>query len=773
MGEIMKKKVIVRSLAYPLAAYAMITAGTTIVLADEVEAEDSNSNDIVVETIDETSSDSSAATLEADIQDNEEVVEEETNQEEEDKTDTTTSTVEATEDVGTIVRMDSPVVYNDTQTESVAKIGNIEYASFDDAVNAANDGDTITLLKDVTSSGFDLDKNLIVYGGDDKIKYTVTFGNKGMTVASGKTLTLKETEFIFDGNIKTLAGSTYAIVLASNSTLELEASKLIINQNNSNNGGFYVNGGSTFTASKGSYVGITYCTFNAFEWNGGNDSPIINISDSKMDLEYNRSGFAGTFIINIDHSEVSVDHNRGNGSNGSHYTITNGSEVTFSGNGSHGLSAGTLTVSDSKVTAENNGMMGIYSSSLTSFTNSDIVSQNNGRNGLRADGNFSSDNSSVAIINNGWYASNDTYAGMELRGETNKFVNNSHITINGNGGNGLRTTNVDGTTTFDDTVSLSITANSSGSGDNGHGGGIHNKGTMILPKGAIIYGNSASVAGDDIYSIGTIVVPAVGDDWWLDNLLIDGWYDDSENARWFVDNQDVEGDHIVAEKPGTYTGKIAFKAAYDRIVDIVVNFVDENGNPIQDSMSLRYVIDDTDHLPTYDQSAYFGQDIGVYAALLNEYGDHIYEGDALTGTVNGDKEITFYYHSPVEVVIHYIEKDTGKTLKESWKSGYIKYNSNYDYTTIALLDIDGYTIYEVIGDDVTGIADGSKEITVVYEAVEEPEDQPEKKDNEAFEQQPVVSNGVQTSAMMGLQPLLTTLTLSGIGTVLLRKRKED
>lgn len=69
-----------------------------------------------------------------------------------------------------------------------------------------------------------------------------------------------------------------------------------------------------------------------------------------------------------------------------------------------------------------------------------------------------------------------------------------------------------------------------------YGGGIYNNGTLTLPADAVIYNNHDTKTGDDIYCTdkSTLVFGKVGSDWKLDDCgdKIDGWYDDSADARW-------------------------------------------------------------------------------------------------------------------------------------------------------------------------------------------------------------------------------------------------
>ena len=96
---------------------------------------------------------------------------------------------------------------------------------------------------------------------------------------------------------------------------------------------------------------------SAIRWNGsgidtGYSISILNGTTLTSTNCY--SGFVGTCDITIENSTVNVVEHRGNGSNGSYYKISN-SKVNFTGNGSHGISAGGLTVSDNS----NIGVQGV------------------------------------------------------------------------------------------------------------------------------------------------------------------------------------------------------------------------------------------------------------------------------------------------------------------------------------------------------------------------------------------------------------------------------
>ena len=103
------------------------------------------------------------------------------------------------------------------------------------------------------------------------------------------------------------------------------------------------------------------------------------------------------------------------------------------------------------------------------------------------------------------------------------------------------------------------------------GGGIQNWGTATLSDDVALYNNHATSAGDDIYNAdgATITFGDTGKGWTLDGGPdcyddIDGWYDDSKNARWNAHVED-EADpdlHTVLVDSGTFNSVLALKAAH-------------------------------------------------------------------------------------------------------------------------------------------------------------------------------------------------------------------
>lgn len=101
------------------------------------------------------------------------------------------------------------------------------------------------------------------------------------------------------------------------------------------------------------------------------------------------------------------------------------------------------------------------------------------------------------------------------------------------------------------------------------GGGLLNFGTAILSDDVELYNNHAKSAGDDIYNVdgATITFGDTGEGWALDGAPdcyddIDGWYDDSKNARWNAHAEDEADLHTVLADSGTFYSVLALKAAH-------------------------------------------------------------------------------------------------------------------------------------------------------------------------------------------------------------------
>ena len=254
----------------------------------------------------------------------------------------------------------------------VAQIGGIKYATLDEAIEKAADSDTIVLLSDCETAGINLNKDLSIDGGESK--YTVTFNDRGIALW-GKSLMFKNCKVVMNGIGSTpyAEWSWVAICASKDASLLLENTEMTMNGAEGNTAHaiyFCSNNKLNLTDSK---LEIKNYQQDALEWDGGDGGYNVNITNSTFISDHNRSGFTGTFTAKIDNSKVDVINSTGNGSNGSHFEIINGSVVNFSDNNAHGLSTGRLTIDNSTVTANGNGGNGVHAGDTLIIKNNAVV----------------------------------------------------------------------------------------------------------------------------------------------------------------------------------------------------------------------------------------------------------------------------------------------------------------------------------------------------------------------------------------------------------------
>lgn len=97
-----------------------------------------------------------------------------------------------------LVAMSGLAAYADEPPEPVAKIEDDEYPTLDAAVEAAEDGATIELLKDCTTEGLNLSKNLTIQAAEGVENPTVTFTSCGIALW-GKSLTFRKCSVVMNG----------------------------------------------------------------------------------------------------------------------------------------------------------------------------------------------------------------------------------------------------------------------------------------------------------------------------------------------------------------------------------------------------------------------------------------------------------------------------------------------------------------------------------------------------------------------------------------------
>lgn len=429
----------------------------------------------------------------------------------------------------------------------VAKIGETGYATLDEAVAAAKDGDTIELCKDAETAGLNLSKDLTIDGKDNALKFT----DKGIALW-GKALTFKNINVTMSGigsTPYTAEWNWQSICASKGASLTLDGATLTMDGTGTagNTHAIYFCSNNKLNLMNGSNLTIKNYAQDALEWDGGDGGYNVNIKDSTYISDSNRSGFTGTFYATIDSSTVKVLNSKGNGSNGTYFTIKNGSEVTFDNSGNWGISAWRIDMSNgSKLHANSNGYSGIWTRVLNVDASCSVEVDGNGTKGFAA-----KTNGGIFFQGNGKIAS--------------VIEKGADVTITNNAGSGIYTAQKACNLTIG---SATITNNGTGACNKENigadmGGGVYNVGTMKLDSSVVIYNNHAANAGDDIYSTGAGVTDFgnVGTDWVLDdcNHTIDGWYVDGKDSRWSAHK---EPKFTALAQSGTYEGEVALKAAH-------------------------------------------------------------------------------------------------------------------------------------------------------------------------------------------------------------------
>ena len=440
----------------------------------------------------------------------------------------------------------------------VAKVGDAEYATFDEAFAAAADGQTVTLLADATTRGLDVSKDVTVDGAG----HSLAFVEKGIALW-GKSLTLKNVAATMTGIGSTPYTAEWGwmtICASKNASITLDNAKLSMDGAGTGNNthAIYLTGNNKLNLQNGSVLTVKNYKQDALEWDGGDGGYNLNVTGgSKLVSDHNRSGLTGTFYATVDASTVEVTNSTGNGSNGSHFDIRNGSSVTFSGNADHGLSAGNLSISNSTVTAENNGRNGIIFTGKGAFKAATVnVSGTKGKSYWNAGIRLFKANAALTV---------DAA---------------SKVSITGNQVTGLF---LDGgaSATFADGAALTVTGNDASQANCATekdlarcGGGIvvREGASLVLPAAAQVNNNRAALAGDDVYveEGGSLDLSAANAGTELNAFdgcahAIDAWYDDSAGARWSADA--AEKNHVVPVAAGEHAGVVALKAAHGLHVD--------------------------------------------------------------------------------------------------------------------------------------------------------------------------------------------------------------
>lgn len=460
--------------------------------------------------------------------------------------------------VSAVALSDESAAAPETKTPAPAEVAEFngkKYSSFDAALADAKktNGATIKLSADAETAGLNLDKDLTIDGDGHALK----FNDKGIALW-GKALTFKNVNVTMTGIGSTPYTAEWgwmAVSASKDASLTLDGATLTMDGTDAGNvHAIYFSSNNKLNLKNRSNLTIKNYKQDALEWNGGDGKYNVNIEgDSTFTSYHNRSGFTGTFGVTVDNSKVNVVNSTGNGSNGSHFNIKNGSVVDFSGNGSHGLSAGNLIIEKSTVTANNNGMTGITFNGEGVFRAADV----------RVSGTI------------GKYSKWVIYDGGIRLASTAKLDVDaaSAVSITGNEVTGLFL-DAGAKATFAKGGNLTITDNDASAKNASTkldlaqmGGGVvvRSGASLTLPDSAVIDNNNAALAGDDIYveKGGVITIGNTHKDILASfdgcNHEISGWYYDGLGSRWSAHE---EPKFTALMESGTFEGEVALKAAH-------------------------------------------------------------------------------------------------------------------------------------------------------------------------------------------------------------------
>lgn len=443
---------------------------------------------------------------------------------------------------------------------SVAKIGDTEYATLDEAVEKAEEGATIELLADCElTKGFN---KTLTFTGNGKIsinKQLTSNGEAWMCFGlydSSRVLTFDGAGVEVEWNSE--VGTSPWLMLSLSGTMNVTNGAKVtftVDSGTGNRNAIYMNAGSVINVTNGSSF-----TINGNETAGKEGQGIqldktaqsnINVTgNSSFIIDGTNRGYVNSPTIYVENSAFTVRNCTANASNGGNFTAVN-SQVLYQDNAGHGLSASNIVIQNSSLVADNNGYYGIYDS-----------------------GKFEVDSTSKVVVTHN--SADGDFAGLKLTsGVTDgKVEAGAVITITDNYCSGLSN---NGVCVFEEGAKLTIMNNNNDKGTSSHGGGIYNSGAranLTLPSDAVIYNNHSKTDGDDIFNntTATITFGKVGTDWVLDDCdhMIDGWYQDGEEARWRVCDleEGEEGvepyaeEYVLENEIVTVTGLTALKAAH-------------------------------------------------------------------------------------------------------------------------------------------------------------------------------------------------------------------
>lgn len=512
------------------------------------------------------------------------------------------------------------------ESTDVAKIGTHFYSSLTEAINNAQDGDTITLLKDCAfdwDSAYQFEKSLTFTGN-----YTMTTNTYGFYIKPGKTIKLDGSKLnmvnISDSHNGDSQVDWTAIIMGTGSKLILDnEAKLFISGGNAEAAiqGISTCGNAEITLDNKSKIYVKDCGEDAFERvdNDLNTKDKINVlNHSEIEVDHCRGAFINTFDITITKSIVDVHDCTGNASNGSNFYITD-STVSFINSGAHGISASEFIVDNSTVTSNKNGANGITVSGKMEIKNKSKVEVAENK----------------CSISSKW-----THPGALVVKSGGTIDKTCNVRIVNNQGSGISV--LAGTFTMDaGVVSKNVAEKLT------IGGGVYNKGTFIMNTGVSIYDNDASVAGDDLYNEADAIFTLQDTDTMdvtdpQSSVDITGWFYDGKKSAEDTPRWNVTEKPYYYEESTDFTGVsqlTALKAAHPlEKYTVTVNYLDKSTS---EKIAKSYTFED------YEGEKY---DVTAYDKIkVEKYSYDSTTGDKLSDIFDKDKIINVWYSAVVEI----------------------------------------------------------------------------------------------------------------------------
>ena len=420
-----------------------------------------------------------------------------------------------------------------------AKNGETAYETLDEAIKEAKDGDTIELLTDaqVTKTFY---KSLTFTGGHTMDLNVYGWRYDGDLVFDGANLNIhtdadspaadngeaaRWVTMVLGGSISARNGAavTFTFDSAGGTNCAIYAGKGGVSLNVEDHSAFRIYGKNT-----GGVPG------QGIQLDSTANTGIFVTGESEFLIDGANRGYVNSPTTYVENSTFTVQNCTANGSNGGEFTAIN-AKVEYLNNRGHGLSAGNVVFQDSVFNGINNGYTGLHVQGTFDASTTGT-------------GKYATE---LTLTGNTWNAFKaDSFAALRLTGNAN-IGEDVTVNIADNYGVGLRCDSAGASYVFDEGSDLTIVRNgkaleTDGVQYNTTGGGIWNKGTLVIPSDAVIYNNHAVAAGDDIYNEAgaAITFGRIGEDWSLDGVPahcddpIDGWYDDPAGSRWEAHDED-------------------------------------------------------------------------------------------------------------------------------------------------------------------------------------------------------------------------------------------